>query len=259
MVQPQPNDGFEWTQAPWGPVLRCRPLLAVADHFFTVANLELRDTRAEWDAVAAEIKVDAERILLLRQVHGTGIAVARRGGGMPATRPEADIALTDDPTIALGVRVADCAPILVADRRRAAVAAVHAGWRGTVKGAAAVAIHAMQEQWQTRPADLVAAVGPCLGHCCGEVGPEVVDAFRQAGHAPDMIARWFTGGTADRFQLDLPGANRDQLAAAGVPLTQIHVAGLCTKSFPEVFHSYRVKKAEAGRMVGIIRVNPVNA
>ena len=68
-----------------------------------------------------------------------------------------------------------------------------------------------------------------------------------------------TRGQADRFQLDLPGANRDQLAAAGVPASQIHVAGLCTTSFPEVFHLYRVKKEGAGRMVGIIRVNSVNA
>jgi polyphenol oxidase len=258
MAQPQPNDGFEWTQARWGPVLRCRPLLAVAEHFFTGANLELRDAQSEWDAVAAEIHVEPERIFLLRQVHGAGIAVARRGGPRPAARPEADMALTDDPTIALGVRVADCAPILIGDRRRGAVAAVHAGWRGTVKAAAAVAVRAMQEQWRSRPGDLVAAIGPCLGPCCGEVGPEVLDAFREAGHAPELIARWLTRGTADRFQLDLPAANRDQLAAAGVPLTQIHVAGLCTKSFPEVFHSYRVNKDRAGRMVGIIRVNPDN-
>jgi YfiH family protein len=259
MVQPQPNDGFEWTQARWGPVLRCRALLAVADHFFTGANLQLRDARAEWDAVAAEINVEPQRILLLRQVHGAGIAIARRGEYVAAPRPEADIALTDDPTIALGVRVADCSPILIGDRRRGAVAAVHAGWRGTVQGAAMAAVRAMQEQWQSQPADLVAAIGPCLGPCCGEVGPDVVDAFRHAGHAPEMIARWLTPGQADRFQLDLPGANRDQLAAAGVPASQIHMAGLCTKSFPEVFHSYRVKKEGAGRMVGIIRMNRVNA
>src|SRR4029078_12037823 len=91
MALPQPNDGFEWTQAPWGAVLRCRPLLAVADHFFSSGNLELRDDRAEWQAVAREIGVDPERVLLLRQVHGAATAVARRGRSSPRAPPGAQV------------------------------------------------------------------------------------------------------------------------------------------------------------------------
>jgi YfiH family protein len=253
MALPQPSDGFEWTQAPWGSVLRCRALLAYADHFFTTSSLELRDDRDEWDAVAREIGVGHDRVLLVRQVHGATVAVARRGRTLPWTRPEADVAVSDDPTSAPGVRVADCAPVLLADRRRGVVGAAHAGWRGTVRGAAPAAVRAMQESFGSNPEDLVAAIGPCLGACCGEVGPEVVAAFRDAGHSADSIARWFAGGAGDRSHLDLPRANRDQLEAAGIPATQIHVAGLCTKTFADVFHSYRAAKAQAGRMVGIIR------
>jgi YfiH family protein len=259
MVQPQPSDGFEWTQAEWGLALRCRPLAEIADHLFTIANLELRDSPDEWNAVARQVGIGFDRVLLLRQVHGAHVVVVNRGQYAAGPRPEADVAVTDDPTIALGVRVADCAPILIGDRRQLAVGAVHAGWRGTVQRAAVAAVQAMQERFGSRPADLVTAIGPCLGACCGEVGPEVVETFREAGHEPDALARWFTSGRGDRFQLDLPLANRDQLAAAGVPASQIHVSGLCTKSFPDVFHSYRERKERAGRMVGIIRVKSESA
>jgi purine-nucleoside/S-methyl-5'-thioadenosine phosphorylase / adenosine deaminase len=259
MAQPQPNDGFEWTQAPWGAILRCRPLLDVADHFFTVGNLELREDRGEWEAVAEHMGVALDQVLLIRQVHGATAAVARHGRPTAWSRPEADVIVSDDPSAAIAVRVADCAPVLMADRRRHVVGAAHAGWRGTVRRAAMAAVRAMQESFGSAPHDLVAAVGPCLGACCGEVGPEVVAAFREAGHTPTALARWFAPGRDDRSQLDLPRANRDQLEEAGVPAGQIHVAGLCTRSFPSVFHSHRAMKDRAGRMVGIIRMNAENA
>src|SRR4051812_49560555 len=83
MVHPKPSGGFEWTQAEWGPVLRCRPLADIAAHFFTAGNLELRDSGHEWDAVAREIGVGFDRVLLLRQVHGTDVSVARMGHRVP--------------------------------------------------------------------------------------------------------------------------------------------------------------------------------
>lgn len=259
MALPQPNDGFAWTQAPWGAVLRCRPLLEIADHFFTAADLQLRDARAEWDQVARAMGVGLDRVLLLRQVHGARVAVARSGEYVAGPRPEADAAATDDSTIAIGVRVADCAPILIGDRRRRVVGAAHAGWRGTVQRAVMAAVSGMQEHFGSRAEDLVAAIGPCLGACCGEVGPEVVDAFREAGHPPDAVVRWLTPGTGDRSVLDLARANRDQLEMAGVPAAHIHVAGLCTRTHATILHSHRSDKERAGRMVGIIRAKAKNA
>ena len=125
MVQPQPSDGFEWTQAEWGLVLRCRPLADIAEHVFTTADIELRDSRDEWAAVAHAIGIEFDRVLLLRQVHGARVAISRRGEYVPGPRPEADAAVTDDPTIAIGVRVADCAPILIGDRRQQPLLDVH--------------------------------------------------------------------------------------------------------------------------------------
>jgi YfiH family protein len=252
MELPQPTRGFEWVQAPWGPALRCIPLAEVAPHLFTIGNLRLREDPAEWSAVAGALDVGSDRLLLVRQVHGSEVAVRRRGAE-DWIIPEADAIVSDDPGAAIAVRVADCAPILVADERRGAVGAVHAGWRGAVQSAVTFAVEAMRVEFGTSPADLIAAIGPCLGACCGEVGEEVVEAFRLAGHDEQSIARWFSPGARGRPLLDLPLANADQLAAAGVPRDRIHVAGLCTRTHAGLMHSYRAVGTRAGRMVGAIR------
>lgn len=253
MPGPQPNRGFEWTQAAWGAALRCTPLAAIAPHYFTISNLVLRDSQAEWNAVAAAMHVPSGALRLIRQVHGASVAVARRGDKLPWATPEADAVVTDDPEVAIGVRVADCAPILLADRKRAVVGAAHAGWRGAVKSVASEAVLAMQHEFGSVPSDLVAAIGPCLGPCCGEVGKEVIAAFRDARHPETALARWFSPGPRGRPMLDLWTANVDQLIAAGVPPESIYVAGLCTKTHAGIMHSYRVSGAATGRMVGVVR------
>src|SRR5688572_15254269 len=252
MTAPQPTDRFEWTQAPWGGVIQCRPLLEIADHFFTAASLELRQDPQEWAQVASRAGVPRERLLLLHQVHGHAVAVAR--SGEPWTPPPADAVATDDPDVALVVRVADCAPILLADRRRGVVAAVHAGWRGTLQRIAIEAVETMGRELGSNPGDLVAAIGPSLGACCGEMGEEVVDAFREAGHGDEALERWFSRAPGRRPHFDLWRANRDQLRSAGLRPEAIHVSGLCTRTHPTMFHSYRAAGPGAGRMAGVIRV-----
>ena len=233
-------------------MLHCPRLLAHAPHFFTTRDLTLRDD-AEWTTVAGAIGVDRSRLRMIRQVHGIGVAVVRAGDRSAWSSPEADVVISDDPDTAIVVRVADCAPILFADTRLGVVAAAHAGWRGAAQGAATAAVKALAEQFGSQPPDLIAAIGPCLGVCCGEVGPEVVEAFASAGHARADIDRWFRPGEGDRFHLDLAGASADQLAVAGVPREQIHVSALCTKSYPQLFHSYRAHGRDAGRLGAIIR------
>ena len=240
-------------QAPWGRVLACTPLAAVAAHFFTDGSLELRDRDDEWNSVAALAGVPRERLLLLRQVHGRTIATARAGEVGHWSRPEADAAISDDPSSALVVRVADCAPILIGDRRLRVVAAVHAGWRSTMQQIVGDAVLAMHREFGSAPADLLAAIGPCLGQCCGEMGEEVVDAFRGAGHAEADIERWFLRVEGRKPHFDLWQANRDQLIAAGVPGEQVFTAGVCTRTHANTFHSYRAAGQGAGRMAGVIR------
>jgi polyphenol oxidase len=251
MTDPQPTGAFAWTQERWGRALRCTAL--PAPHLFTTRDVNLRDNSDEWDAVASSLGVSRDRLLLIRQVHGTAVAVARRGRQRAWDPPEADIIISDDPDLAIGVRVADCAPLLLFDRKNGVAGAAHAGWRGAAAQAAVVAIAAMRDTFGCDPSNIVAAIGPCLGACCGEVGPEVVEAFRSGGAGAGSLQRWFRPGRADRSLLDLPGANRDQLIAAGVPSKTIFDSGLCTKTNHERLHSYRADRERAGRLLGAIR------
>jgi polyphenol oxidase len=247
--RPEPTGQFEWTQAPWGAVLRCRPLQAFADHFFTDASLQLRDGEADWSVVSDLAGVPPDRLRRLHQVHGRRIVIGGGGG----SRPEADGIVSDDPAVALVVRVADCAPILLADRRLSVVAAVHAGWRSTMQRIAPEAVAALKRHFGSRAEDLIVAIGPSLGTCCGEMGEEVVGMFREWGHDDRAIERWFVREAGRQPHFDLWRANREQLEGAGVPTDAIHVAGLCTRTYPEVFHSYRAAGNKAGRMAAVIR------
>lgn len=260
MSLPPVPDSFYWTQEFWGAALRCRPLDALASHLFTTRQLEL--TPDGYRALAHSI--GADRIDIVTQVHGAGVVVVRRGSDAVPAGAESDALVTDDPRVGIAVRSADCVPLLMADTRRGVVAAVHAGWRGTVARAAIAGLDALAREFQTQPGDLVVAIGPNIGPCCYEVGPELVDAFAAAGHERYLISRWFSTpppprGTfpavsaGPKLRLDVAGANRDQLILAGVPEDQIHLSGLCTAEHLDVLTSYRVEKEKAGRIAGAIR------
>ena len=251
MTDPKPTGRFQWTQEPWGRALRCDAL--PVRHLFTSSDLVLREDATEWEAAASSLGVARDRLLLVRQVHGVDVAVARRGT-TSWPKPQADIVITDDPEVAIGVRTADCAPILLYDPVHHVAGAVHAGWRGTAVAAGGAGVAAMVKEFGTRPADLIAAIGPCLNACCGEVGPDVVDAFRAGGADASSVNAWFAPGTGDRWLLDLERANRDQLVRAGVDPAAVHVSGLCTKTHHERLHSYRAARGRAGRLLAAIRV-----
>jgi len=225
---------------------------------FTTRQLQLPSTDA-WKALGESLGVEPGRVVSLNQVHGREIVVIRRDSpaarldAQPADRPQADGLVSDAPDLALVVRAADCVPLLMGDQRTGAVGAVHAGWRGTAARAAVAAIEAMTREFATRPADLVVAIGPSIGSCCYEIGPDLVDAFAAAGHQRYLIDRWFMTPRDRKMRLDVAGANRDQLVLAGVPEENIHMSGLCTAEHLDVLTSYRAEKAAAGRIAGAIR------
>ena len=236
-------------------MLQCQALKPFARHFFTTADLRLADDEQEWNGLAAFAGVAPDRLRLLHQVHGR--TIVRAGSGDEAwARPEADGITSDEASLALVVRVADCAPVLMADPATGAVAAVHAGWRSTMQRIVTAAVTSLQDAYGSRPEDLVVAIGPSLGTCCGEMGEEVVDAFRREGHGEASISAWFDLSPGRRPHFDLWRANHDQLVSAGVRPDAIHLSGLCTRSHPEAFHSYRAQGSRAGRMAAVIRANP---
>ena len=194
----------------------------------------------------------SERLFLVNQVHGA--AVARVG---PADRPEtiaatrADALITDLPDTAIGVFVADCVPVLLADPDTGACAAVHAGWRGVVAQVVSAAIRAMGAGFGTRPDSVRAALGPAIGRCCFEVGPEVVAAFA-ALPALDLGEVVLERPAPARPHIDLRRALRRELEAIGVPAGQIDEGGECTRCDPEGrFFSFR-RDGRAGQQMALI-------
>ncbi|MBY0505781.1 MAG: peptidoglycan editing factor PgeF [Bryobacteraceae bacterium] len=164
------------------------------------------------------------------QVHGSRVVTASE----PGSQGDADALVTATPGLYLSVRTADCLPLLMADVRQRRVAAVHAGWRGTVAGIPLAAVQAMG----SRPEDVWVAIGPGIGRCCFEVGEEVAREFGRDG----------------RQCIDLFEVNQQKLIDFGVPAGQIAAHAPCTKCTPGAFHSFRRDQAAAGRMHAAIAI-----
>lgn len=186
------------------------------------------------------------------QVHGREVRVVRDASDPRSDEERCDALATNLPGVLLGVKTADCVPLLLADPRRGACAAVHAGWRGTLAGVAVRALERMREEFGTDPSDVRAAIGPAARACCYEVGPEVVGAFREKFPRAEAF---FTPTRDGRALADIQLANREQLVEAGVPPGRIHTLPLCTICRPELFFSYRREKrlyGKTGRLLSVI-------
>jgi hypothetical protein len=285
-------------------VLEARPLAALGwlVHGFSTrlgGHSRLNGARVlnlgtlEWDkrsaveanrrAFLAVIGADGMQLVTLRQIHSDILHSVCRA---PAHLPRGDALLTRAPGLLLAVQTADCIPILLADARHRAVAAVHAGWRGTLKRIVAKTLGRMRMLYGTRPGDVMAVLGPAIGPCCYEVGPEVVHAFASqfpaarawfAGAPLDPLGRtlgfddlatgeernplkwlWMTPPGHDppppRLHLDLAAANRWQLHDAGVPAKNILASDLCTACRTDLLFSYRRERGRTGRLMGLIGI-----
>lgn len=246
--------GFEWRDGPAGRTLHSTALEACAPHAFTSRDLGFREATAvdDYAALGRALEIEPDDLLRVRQVHGRVVWLVQPGDARaPASAPvDADAIIVRQPGLAATVRVADCVPILIGDRHRRSVAAVHAGWRGTCAGIAAETVRAIVESG-VPAGDLVAALGPAIGPCCYQVDDKVRTAF--LGMTPEA-ATWFAEDGPGRWRLDLWAANADQLESAGVPLEAIHVAAYCTADHLDTCYSYRREGSGTGRMVGAIRL-----
>ena len=184
----------------------------------------------------------SDTVAVLHQIH-SDIAV---NADLPGCSPEGDALLSDGRLV--GVKTADCLPILLVDEHHRAVAAVHAGWRGSVARIAQKTVQAMAARWGTRPSDLHAALGPAIGACCYEVGPEVAMQFTELFPERRDLNQ--------RTRIDLEEANRRQLLASGVDAQRVYSAGLCTFCHADQFYSFRRDREAAGRMISFIGTIP---
>ncbi len=205
----------------------------------------------------------------LKQIHSDAIHLF---SAAPAHPCKGDASTTNHPGLLLGVQTADCVPILLVDPKKRAVAAIHAGWKGTLARIAEKAVGRMRLELGSKPADLLAAIGPSIGACCYEVGADFVTKFSaQFADAGDYFDEPRSGDEPNPLQwlnmappghqppprnvhLDLPKANRAQLLAAELRVQNIFSSGLCTACHTDFFFSHRKEAGLTGRLMSVIGV-----
>jgi polyphenol oxidase len=204
---------------------------------------------------------------LIRRVTAEDIPAVLKGDGL----------MTDQPGVLLGIQTADCIPVLVADRKKRAVAAFHAGWRGTLARIVENGVGRMRVEFGSQPENLIASIGPGIGQCCYSVGNEVREQFEsQFPYAPELFHEVYDSdpvkekypmlfltarapGHSDLgpgMHLDLVEANRRQLLAAGLKKGSIFVTGQCTGCNTDRFFSHRIEQGFTGRMMSVIGIAP---
>jgi hypothetical protein len=214
--------------------------------FLTRSPSTWRAQTVDWQAELAEQGVAVGPVVVARQVHGSRVERIRTPA---AVRPEADGLLTSTPGLAVGVVTADCVPVLLVAGRAGVAAAVHSGWRGALAGIAAEAAALMASEAGVGPDAIRAAIGPAIGSCCYEVGPELRAVFERRWGA-DFVAPMFSM-PGPRPHLDLRSLVRRQLEHAGLLADSIEISGPCTKC-TLAYASARRDGAAAGRQLSFV-------
>lgn len=277
VLQARPLTRFDWlvhgfSTTPGGvSSLAGRPVLNLGYTEWDSPHRVAQNRRRFLTALGA----DGWPLVTLRQIHSDLVHTVT---APLHTAARGDALITCTPSLLLAVGTADCVPVLLVDPEHRAVAAVHAGWRGTLQRVVAKAVGRLQMEFDSQPANLFAALGPAIGACCYEVGPEVAAAFAAQFSCAEA---WFAGPFGElatgedptplpwltmappghtpppkRGRLDLIAANRWQLEEAGVRPENIFSSGLCTACCSEWMFSYRRERPHTGRLLGVVGIQP---
>ena len=197
-------------------------------------------------------------ILQMKQVHDVKVAVVDRGEISPAELDGYDAMVTNLPGIAIGVRTADCIPVLLYDPIKKAAAAIHSGWRGTISKIISKTIAKMQTIYASQPSDLLAVIGPGICMDCFQVGEDVALKFKEAGF--DINSVWaFKGpktgnGMEGGHHIDLKQACRQTLLESGLKSESIQISDFCTYEDNHILYSARKESIECGRNITYIKI-----
>ena len=186
------------------------------------------------------------------QIHSADVRVVKDLADAKDGNYKMDALVSDAERILLGVKTADCVPVLIGDTKTKAFAAIHAGWRGTVQSIVLKAIQKMCEIYGTNPKDLICAIGPAATCKNYEIGQDVIDAFAQIFPNSEHL---FTPTKKNHALIDLHTANKEQLLSLGVLPENIYIAPLCTMERTDLFFSYRKEKklyGKTGRLMSVI-------
>lgn len=202
----------------------------------------------DWNAVAETFNVSPDKVVTVNQVHGDTILVVDERNYQDIKRAEADAMVTNVPGIAIGIETADCVPVLLVDPVARVVAAIHAGWRSSVKQIVRKTALKMQQEYGVVPARMIAAIGPAIGPECYEIDEPVMRPVKEAfPFWKDVTVE----RSAGKWGLDLVKANRIELLQSGLEEKNIYSLGLCTSCRRDLFYSYRAE-GRTGRMLSVI-------
>ncbi|MEN6623897.1 MAG: peptidoglycan editing factor PgeF [Smithella sp.] len=210
-----------------------------------------------WGKMAGSFAIPIENFLVLNQVHGDDILIikSRESYFSSGDALNYDAIITNRSGLALCIKTADCVPVFIIDKKKKVIAAVHAGWKGTALGITAKVIQLMKSQYGSNPQDILAAVGPSIGFCCYEVDSIVADAFAEHKGKKNFL---FQVKGKNKWMLDLPEANHQQILECDVPETNIELSGLCTKCNQDLFFSHRGSGGITGRQINFLMLKEVN-
>jgi len=240
--------------------IRAFEMAGAIQHAFTTrkGGLGDRDGRfketREWASIADVLCIAPEKLVTLNQVHGSSILHVDGQNYSHLKTLQGDAMITSSRGLAIGVETADCVPILLFDPVAPAVAAVHAGWRGTVTKIAQKTVLSMKQSFNTEPARLIAAIGPAIGPECYEVDEPVMELIRNAFPYWQKIA---TARSLERWSLNLVMANTIELANIGLNRKNIHTLDMCTSCRNDLFYSFR-HEGRTGRMLSVIALKSGN-
>ena len=214
------------------------------------------NVRRNLDLVCGAIGIDYTRLVFSDQTHEDNIRVVTEADIGKGLTVQSDITSTDGlmtniPGIPLITYYADCVPLFFLDTKNKAIAVTHSGWKGTVLKIGAKTIRQMSEVYGTKPEDCLIGIGPSIGPECFEVGPEVVQEFRDSYNNWAEFTEPFDAG---KFKIDLWKANKLMFIELGVPEENITVSGFCTKCNEELFFSYRRDKGRTGSLSAIMEL-----
>ncbi len=205
--------------------------------------------------IARMFYMETEEFIIPHQTHGTRVLTVDKDFlGLDhslaiETMYGVDAVITNEKGIFLCVTTADCVPILLYDKKKGVIAAIHAGWKGTVGGIVENTIHEMIRQYGSSTNDIIAGIGPAIGQARYEVGEEVVEQFGAKGFDISNEAICYKKRTTAKYHLDLKEINRKELLRLGVPESTIEKSDLCTFEEHELFFSARRQTVHSGRML----------
>ena len=190
------------------------------------------------------------RLKMAWQVHGNDVEIVDEAA-LATDENRFDALVSDLDNVLIGVKTADCVPILIGDPKTKSFASVHAGWRGTVSSIAARSVERLVENYGAWPSDLICAIGPAAGCSNYEVGEDVITQFSENF---ENGADYFEATRPGHALVDLKRANRDQLISIGVPAENIYISELCTMERTDLFFSYRKEKKQYGKTGRLLSV-----